>query len=202
MTSRWARVAQGAAVAAFATFVAALSHTVGGGTPPGPLAVVLSMAFSTLLCLTVAGGRLTLTRTVIAVAATQFALHALYSVRTATPTTQPTLAPGSMGHHHDTVDWSSTASSPTAFEAPMLISHLVAVAVTVVAIRHGERALRATLGAIRVAVASVLPKVPELDGQWLPRLQPAVTRAPRASTRLIVLSAMRHRGPPLGFAAA
>ena len=48
-------------VAAFATFVAALSHTVGGGAPPGLLAVVLSMAFSTILCLTVAGGRLTLT---------------------------------------------------------------------------------------------------------------------------------------------
>ena len=86
MTSRWARVAQGAAIASFATFVAALSHTVGGGTPPGLLAVVLSMAFSTLLCLTVAGGRLTLARTVIAVAATQFALHALYSVQGAAPT--------------------------------------------------------------------------------------------------------------------
>ncbi len=85
MTSRWARVAQGAAIASFATFVAALSHTVGGGTPPGLLAVVLSMAFSTLLCLTVAGGRLTLARTVIAVAATQFALHALYSVQGAAP---------------------------------------------------------------------------------------------------------------------
>ena len=198
MTSRWARVAQGAAIASFATFVAVLSHTVGGGTPPGLLAVVLSMAFSTLLCLTVAGGRLTLARTVIAVAATQFALHTLYSVQGAVPTA----APGSSAHHHGAVDVSTTVSSPASFDAPMLISHLVAVAVTVVAIRHGERALRATLRAIRVAVASVLPRIPQIAGTWLRRPRPAVTHAPRASTRLIVLSAMRHRGPPLEFAAA
>ena len=198
MTSRWARVAQGAAIASFATFVAALSHTVGGGTPPGLLPVVLSMAFSTLLCLTVAGGRLTLTRTVVAVTATQFALHALYSVHGAAPSA----APGSLGHHHGAVDVSSTASSPVSYDAPMLISHLVAVVATVVAIRYGERALRATLRAIRVAVASVLPKVPRLAGRWQRRPRPAVARAPRASARLIVLSSMRHRGPPVGFAAA
>ena len=200
MTSRWARVAQGAAIASFATFVAALSHTVGGGTPPGLLAVVLSMAFSTLLCLTVAGGRLTLARTVIAVAATQFALHTLYSVQGAS-VTAPAPA-GALRHHHEALDWSSTATTPASFDAPMLISHLVAVAVTVVAIRHGERALRATLRAIRVAVASVFTGLPPVVGTWLRRPRPAVTRAPRASTRLIVLSAMRHRGPPLEFAAA
>ena len=198
MISRWARVAQGAAIASFATFVAALSHTVGGGTPPGLLAVVLSMAFSTLLCLTVAGGRLTLVRTVIAVAATQFALHALYSVQGAAPRA----APGSMSHHHEALDWSSSTSTPASFDPPMLISHLVAVAVTVVAIRHGERALRATLRAIRLLVASVLPRIPQIDGPWLRRPRPAVTHAPRSSTRLIVLSSMRHRGPPVEFAAA
>ncbi|MCD2441517.1 hypothetical protein LQ757_04415 [Agromyces sp. SYSU K20354] len=198
MTSRWARVAQGAAVAAFATFVAALSHTVGGGAPPGLLAVVLSMAFSTLLCLTVAGGRLTLTRTVIAVAATQFLLHTLYSVQGAAPIATS----GSVSHQHAAVDWSSTAGSPLSYEAPMLVSHLVAIAVTVVAIRHGKRAMQAALRAIRVAVASVLPSVPVLDGAWLPRPRPVAMRSPRPSIRLVVLSAMRHRGPPVGFAAA
>jgi len=198
VTSRWLRVAQGAAIASFATFVAALSHTVGGGTPPGLLAVVLSMAFSTLLCLTVAGGRLTLVRTVIAVAATQFALHALYSVQGAAPRATS----GSMSHHHEALDLSSSTSSQASFETPMLISHLVAVAVTVVAIRHGERALRATLRAIRVAVASVLPRIPQIAGPWLRRPRPAVTHAARATTRLIVLSAMRHRGPPAKFSAA
>ena len=197
MTSRWARVAQGAAIASFATFVAALSHTVGGGTPPGPLAVVLSMAFSTLLCLTVAGGRLTLTRTVVAVTVTQFALHALYSVQAAVPP-----APvGALRHHHGGVDLSSTASSPVSYDAPMLISHLVAVLVTVVAIRHGDRALRAALRALRVAVASVLPRIPQVAGRVLRRPQPPVTRTLRANVRLIVLSSMRHRGPPVGSAA-
>lgn len=200
MTSRWARVAQGAAIAGFATFVAALSHTVGGGAPPGLLALVLSMAFSMLLCLTVVGRRLTLSRTVIAVAATQFALHVLYSVHGAAPAAAA--ASSSMSHHHGTTDWSSTMSSPASFDTPMLISHLVAVAVTVVAIRHGERALRATLRAIRIAVASVLPSIPRIDGRWPLRTQAAVTRAPRESTRLIMLSAMRHRGPPVGSAAA
>ena len=197
MTSRWVRVAQGAAVAAFATFVAALSHTVGGGTPPGALAVVLSMAFSVLLCITVVGGRLTLGRTVIAVAATQFALHALYSVQGAAPTALPR----GMSHQHLTIDWSSSAEAAATFDASMLIAHLPAVAVTVLAIRHGDRALRSAIRAIRLAIASVLPRVPRLAVRWLRRPQPAVTRMARPSARLMTLSVMRHRGPPMEFTA-
>lgn len=199
MTSRWVRVAQGAAVAAFATFVAALSHTVGGGTPPGVLAVVLSMAFSVLLCITVVGGRLTLGRTVIAVAATQFALHALYSVQGAVPTAP---SGGGMSHHRMTIDWSSSAGSPVTFDTFMVVAHLIAAAVTVVAIRHGDRALRSAIRAIRLAIASVLPRVPRLAVRWLRRPRPAVTRMPRQNARLMTLSVMRHRGPPVEFTAA
>ena len=50
MHTRWARFVRGWIVAAVSTFVAALSHTLGGGSVPGPLAVVVSLAFAGMIC--------------------------------------------------------------------------------------------------------------------------------------------------------
>ena len=61
--SRGARAARGAAVAVFATFVASLAHTIGGGALPGPVAVLVALAFSTPLAVLLAGARMRLLRT-------------------------------------------------------------------------------------------------------------------------------------------
>ncbi|MCP2370987.1 hypothetical protein BJ978_001663 [Agromyces terreus] len=199
MTSRWARVARGGVIAAFATFVAALSHTLGGGTAPGALAVGLSFAFSALLCIAVVGARLSAVRTVIAVSTTQFALHALYSVQGGGA------VPTAGGHHHLVFELPSGAASasPFAYDASMLLTHLAAVVVTVLAIRHGDAALRASLAAALLAVASVLPSVPApVVERPAPTPSGSGFTAPRALASLLHLSVMRHRGPPQGFAVA
>ncbi|ANJ28006.1 hypothetical protein [Agromyces aureus] len=208
MTSRWARVARGGVIAAFATFVAAVSHTVGGGSAPGGLAIGLSFAFSALLCIAVVGARLSPVRTVVAVSLTQFALHALYSVQGAAGATAADaggLASATGAHHHAVLPLPvATTSAAFSYDLSMLATHVLAVVVTVLAIRHGDEALRAVFRAGGLLVASVLPSMPTLV-VLAPKT--AVARAarfeaPRVLAGLLYLSAMRHRGPPQGFAAA
>src|SRR3954469_11517812 len=57
MSSRGARVARGLAAAGFATYIAALFHVAGGGLPPSMLALTLSLTFSGLACIALAGRR-------------------------------------------------------------------------------------------------------------------------------------------------
>lgn len=204
MTSRWARVARGGAIAAFATFVAAVSHTVGGGSAPGALAVALSFAFSALLCIAVVGARLSPVRTVIAVAITQFALHALYSVQGAGAAAGPA-AVHEGAHHHAALELplAPASASPFAYDASMLVTHVLAVVVTVLAIRHGDAALRSALRATVLAVASVLPAMPALDVRTPGSVRRAgwSLRSPRPLAGILHLSVMRHRGPPQVVAA-
>lgn len=212
MTSRWGRVARGGVIAAFATFVAAVSHTVGGGEAPGALAVGLSFAFSLLLCIGVVGARLSAVRTVVAVSIAQFALHALYSVQGASVAAgagsaaagSSTMAGGA--HHHVSFEttFGAASVSPFAYDLSMLATHVLAVVVTVVAIRRGDAALRAAFRAGALAVASVLPSMPVLEVHPPQAIIGRVARsaAPSPLAGLLHLSVMRHRGPPQGFVVA
>ncbi|MFF2371783.1 hypothetical protein [Agromyces sp. NPDC058110] len=207
MTSRWGRVARGGVIAAFATFVAAVSHTVGGGEAPGALAVGLSFAFSLLLCIGVVGTRLSTGRTIVAVSIAQFALHALYSVQGASGA-GGAAAQGAAGgmHHHASLELAVGAASvsPFSYDPSMLATHVVAVVVTVLAIRRGDAALRAAFRAGALAVASVLPSMPALEVHAPRAGADRVARfiEPRPLAGLLLLSVMRHRGPPQGFVVA
>ena len=198
MAPRWSRVARGGAVAAFATLVAALSHTLGGGTPPGVLAIALSMAFSVILCIAVAGRRLTLARTTVAVAAAQFALHTLYSVQGGATARTVDEA----GHHHQAAFVPAESSAPVAVDVAMLLAHLCAAAITVAAIRYGDRAVRLVVRLARLAASSLLRALPQPAIPVLARPRPTIGRPARRLTGVQVLSAMRHRGPPSVLAAA
>lgn len=167
--------------------------------PPGGLALVLSFSFSALLCIAIVGRSLSLPRTVVAVSVTQFMLHLLYSVRSGQGSSAVT-----SGHQHDTIVLSSgaNAGSPFADDASMLLAHLSAIAVTVLALRHGDRSLRAAARTARLTVASVLPRLPRLE-RPTPASRPiAVIRDVRPRRALLLFSTLRHRGPPAGFAAA
>ena len=85
MTSRGVRAARGAAIAVFATFVASLAHTVGGGTPPGPVALLVALAFSAPLAMLLTGARARLVRTAAAALVAQAALHLTYAMGGAAP---------------------------------------------------------------------------------------------------------------------
>ena len=105
MATRWARVARGWIVALLSTFVAALSHTLGGGSAPGLLAVVLSLAFAGILCIGLAGRTLSLWRTGISVALSQLIFHGLFSLGSGGGTLLTQSDTGAIGgaHQHQVV---------------------------------------------------------------------------------------------------
>ena len=79
MDSRWARVARGTVAAAFATFVAAFSHTLAGGATPAPFGLAVSLVISAMICTTLAGRTVSLLRLAASVAASQILFHSLFS---------------------------------------------------------------------------------------------------------------------------
>ncbi|MEB0004888.1 hypothetical protein E3O55_09710 [Cryobacterium sp. MDB1-18-2] len=234
MTARWARFARGWYIAGFATFVAALSHTLGGGAAPGLLPVVISLAFAGIVCIGLAGRAASLWRTTAAVLTSQLIFHGLFSLgasggslRTDAPagtlpahshaagsallsvqsgaTTAPGLSgvsglsgvPGLSGAHAALPMAGMTGMSAAPLDAALMsLAHLLAAVVTIVALRHGERAFGILVAAARlvvrrVLVASSLP-VRARTAHRVPA--PTLVFLPRDLG--VLLSVMRHRGPP------
>lgn len=187
MQSRWARVARGITAAGFATFVAAFSHSLAGGAAPSWFGVGASFVLSTMACTILAGRTLSLWRLVAAVGLSQFLFHSLFSGVGA-----PVAVEHSMAAMETTL--------PHAHAAPtMWAGHAIAALVTVVALRFGARAFWGIADTARLLLARLLVvAVPQLD---IPR--PVVATRPRFVPRdlALLLSPMRHRGPPVELSA-
>ncbi|MBM7505828.1 hypothetical protein ACFPER_01845 [Agromyces aurantiacus] len=208
MTTRGARAVRGAAIAAFATLVASLAHTIGGGTPPGPLALTLSLAFSAPLAMVLTGRRMPLVRASAAALVAQAALHLLYAV--GTPGPRLSTSSSGLGAHggHDApvvhlaggalvVDHGHAVTMP--------LAHLVAAAATVVALVLVERAASAVSVAFGTVVRGFRLVAAVLHGVVAPPAAPRVTAALRfgpPSLGILLLSSLRHRGPPWASSAA
>ena len=193
MSSRGVRVARGLAAAGFATFVAALFHVAGGGLPPSALAVTVSLTFSGLACIALAGKHSSWWRLISSVVISQFLFHALF-----------VLSPsghfaGPAGHLHagaqlTLVPGPAMPMSPDG--AGMWGSHVVAASLTIAAIRYGERSFRAVceftafrlrhlFSGARIGPVRVLSRRSRID------TVPVTLPAPA-----VLLGRLRHRGPP------
>ncbi|MFC6356722.1 hypothetical protein [Luethyella okanaganae] len=215
MTStRWARFTRGWLVAGTATFVAALSHTLGGGSVPGVLPVVISLAFAGMVCIGLSGRTLSLWRLTVSVVASQAVFHTLFSLGA-----QVSGAVGDAGFaasaaHHLTQPEIARQLASTVPSAPsglsdtgagmagmnhgdtMVVAHIVAAIVTIALLRRGEGALLrllelAHLGALALFSPAVAVTVPDVAPAPVPSL---FIFRPRELG--VVLSSMRHRGPP------
>lgn len=196
------RVARGTAAATIATFVAALSHTIGGGSfPPAPL-LALALVLSIGWCTVVTGRRFGWTRVSLAVTASQMLFHGTFalsggqgghvvvvdSVHAHHGATTLAVLGGGSAHEHDS--------------GPMILAHLVAALVTIVALRLGESTATAT-AALSTVVRSLLPTIPAL----VPIGRPAGVRVRpdgsgfRPARTAVLLGGLRHRGPPAFLAA-
>ncbi|MFD4422865.1 hypothetical protein ACFWN7_15370 [Agromyces sp. NPDC058484] len=203
MTSRGARAGRGATIAAFATFVASLAHTVGGGAPPGPLAVLLALAFSLPLAMLLAGARAQLLRTSISALVAQSALHVCYALGGAS-VAAPAVTSSHIGHATAGQSAAAQLDAITALpivdhgHALMPLAHLMAAVLTIAALALGD----ATFDALR---RSVLIFVRRLVSTPAPTLVAPARIAARADhTQLIgaVLPAsISSRGPPVVAAA-
>ena len=194
MSSRWARVARGWTAAGFATFVAALSHTLAGGAAPGVVAILVTLVISGAVCTLLAGRTLSTWRLAASIALSQALFHGVFS-----GLGMP-VAP--RGAHHTVAlpVFDATIAHPHA-GATMWLAHAAAALVTVIAFRHAERAFWGLADTARLLIARLLATVIPLCPATLPALAPGACRdVPRDLT--VLLSSMRHRGPPMELTAA
>ncbi|MBF4632895.1 hypothetical protein ITJ38_00590 [Agreia pratensis] len=203
MSTRWTRVARGTLAAGFSTFVAAFSHAAAGGSAPSIAALSLAIAFSTMICVALAGRGLSYWRIGASVAVSQVFFHTLFSLIATPAARTPGSAPAAHSGHDMAAMFAPTgpaASSALAIgiDVAMIAGHVFAAVVTFAAIVWGERAVRGLLAAalVRATRLSAL-LVPS------PSFAPPAIRVGRvhridAPAMLEVLRAsLWHRGPPL-----
>jgi hypothetical protein len=202
MSSRWARVARGFLVAAFSVFVAMFSHAIAGGSTPGGVGLGLALTFATLASIAMVGRRLNAVRMTASVIASQFAFHLLFSVGASTSSTFH------QAGHHGLVSVTTGAASGVPMDhsdASMWASHALAAVLTIAFLWRGERAVWRVLATasrrlfvVLIGAFVVLPV--RTTGAALAAV-PASVRALRDDLG-VVLSALRHRGPPVGALSA
>ena len=200
MTTRWARFARGWIVAGFSTFVAALSHTLGGGAVPGLLAVVVSLAFAAIVSIGLSGRTLSTWRLTAAVLVSQLIFHGLFSLGSAGGTLVTTDAASAHANHAGSIAVSALPAgtmSGTDHGLMMTLAHVLAAVVTVIALRFGERAFWGLFSTAAVALTALVKVIVLTPIPNIPRSIPALSTFLPPRDLLVLLSPMRHRGPPV-----
>lgn len=192
MRARRIRVLRGLIAAGTATFVAALSHTFSGDAAPGLFALAAASVLAVFVCIIFAGRSLSPWRLGVSVALSQLGYHLLFALA---PAASGTVTTG--GHHSGMVLLTTDAVTHVHASAgpEMWLGHALAAAVTITALLRGERVLFALFDTLRMGVRALLivRVAPVVGGEaltavgWLPVL---------GARQRVLLSAMRHRGPP------
>ena len=206
------RVIRGLAASTTATFVAALFHEAGGGAAPSWGVVAFGLALASLAAIALAGARPALWRLVAAVGISQLLFHGLFTAAGDGSGAMAGDAHAGMGHGAAPIRVAGIAGSSGGSAVPgpavpldvgMLLSHGAALVVTVLALRHGEAALRALVAAAGLRVVRTLA-IPFLRPEGRrPAALTRVRRAPRPLRDLCArLGSLRHRGPPRALPAA
>lgn len=206
--ARAARTTRGLLVACSATLLAALAHTLGGGTPPGAVALAVALAFSVPFAIVMVGAKSGFVRASIAALAAQLALHATFSLSAGSSPAATHVGHGALV----AVGTSSSAWLETAgtghdghvepFAGAMLLGHVAAAMLAVAAIALTDRAVRLVAAAARgILVAVALLLAPALA------VVPRRNGRPRSSSRMRpalawLESSLVRRGPPRGIGAA
>jgi len=203
------RVIRGLGASTTATFVAALFHEAGGGAAPSWAVVAFGLALASLAAIALAGTRASLWRLTAAVAVSQVLFHGLFTAAGDGSGALASADPhaGMAGHGGPPLAipglHAGAAGGASATDAGMVLSHGAALVVTVLALRHGERAIRALVAAsgLRVVLALAMPFLRPADQPTAALAR--IARAPRPLGDLVArIGRLRHRGPPRGLAAA
>ncbi len=182
---------RGMIAAAVATFVAAFSHAIAGDAAPSWLGVGASFLLSLAVCTALSGRTLSWWRLAASVAVSQLLFHALFSGPGAP--TMPT------GHSHGAAAVGGMPmSAMDGHDDRMLLAHVIAGIITLLALRFGERAFWSVADSARLVIARVLHAVAPVPATPA-RAIPSISRAVAAPRRIHVPSTHRHRGPPLQF---
>jgi len=208
MTTRWARFTRGWIVAVVSTLVAAVSHTLAGGSGPGALPIVVSLAFAGMICVALAGRTLSLWRGALAVLASQVIFHGLFSLGGSGGAISSEAIAASGTHQHASLPGlieatGSTAATHVGHDGPtMWLAHGVAAGLTIVALRFGEGAFWSLFDTARLIVRALfLPTVTVVVPPVLAR-RASTARVIVPRSIFVLLSSVWLRGPPLVFSVA
>ncbi|MCS5735455.1 hypothetical protein [Herbiconiux daphne] len=206
MSSRWSRTARGLRAAGIATFLAAFSHVAAGGGAPGGVGLVVALALSAMVCVLLAGRRISLPRLSISVLISQFAFHLLFGVGAGDGSTSLV---ETAGHHGRLMlatvpDAAAAPVHPAHDPALMWVAHGVSAVITIALLQWGERALARLRRLARGGIRSLVT-MPQLAF-----VEPVPPRSPVRADGLAVVDhlsdlgvlfgALRHRGPPVAVA--
>jgi hypothetical protein len=185
-------VGRGVSAAAVATFAVTVSHSASAGVLPSVWAIVVAFVAASVVCVPLAGRRLSWWRLSVAVGLSQLFFHLLLSVDFGVPVGGAAIS----GHaHHDVLSAVPGLSGAVASAASplMWVAHVVAAFVTVLAFGFGERAVAAVLGFVRSVLRALRPvrTLPVRPGRL------TVVTVVRFAPRSVVLSVVRRRGPPV-----
>jgi len=202
VSSRGVRTVRAGIASAVAVFVSLTFHVAAGGALPTPavlvIALVLSMPFAVLLI----GRRLSIVRLAGVVVAAQAEFHTLFGFGVGTGLgAGEGLGAGGHGMHGAAAQLSAVQVQLSAAGSPlgpvrggMTASHLLAAAVTVLALRLGE-------GAFWALAALATWRVRRMLTVRLQVLSAAPFPADRLTSplvsQLLGWRAVRHRGPPI-----
>ncbi|MGK9147160.1 hypothetical protein KXS11_05990 [Plantibacter flavus] len=198
-SARSTRTLRGVVAAAFSTFVALLSHVAGGGSMPGVLGLVVPLMFSTLVCVLLAGRRLSIVRLSLSVAVSQVLFHTLFVLGAAQGSASTAMPSGHAAHGaHVTLDASSMPMMHDGHAgAGMWFAHVIAGLVTIAALHRAETLL-STVAAVKEFVLARL--VPTVLAALAAPVRPARVRlqsdVPTLRTLGVYPATTALRGPP------
>lgn len=197
--SRKPAVVRGFAAASLATFAALAGHVTGGGQMPGPLGILIPWIFSFMVCVLLAGRKLSIIRLSISVAVSQFLFHVLFVLGTIEPSGT------AVGHVHGAplvLPSGAGMTEAVVADGTMWVGHLLAAIVTVVIAHRGERMLLALRALAIQVVLWVRRRVDAVLGS------PELLDARDVSVALDIsrplesrmLATLRGRAPPVAHA--
>ncbi|MFK4729631.1 hypothetical protein ROT00_08100 [Agromyces mediolanus] len=159
--ARRVRTLRGLLAASVATFVALFGHLLGGGALPGFAGVAVPFALSLLVCVLLAGRRLSLIRLSLSVAISQTLFHSLFVLGTPGPLTRATGEAATAAHagHGGTISLAEPAVHLAHAQPDMWAAHALAAVVTIAALYQGERVLQAIVAVRDRVWAAVLPRL-------------------------------------------
>jgi hypothetical protein len=203
VTSRWARLSRGWFAALFATALAATSHVLAGGAGPSLLALVLAVTFSGFVCVSLTAKALSPIRLAIAVGASQFAFHSFFGAIGGGAPVTPADPATSVGAHSHLVVFLIEGSASTAMaghhtNAAMWAGHAIAAILTIVILRHGEKAFWALIDLAALAIRSLFVFVPPTVSSTPPVVTGRIIVGAITPRILILLrTSLLYRGPPV-----
>lgn len=217
-TAHAAHGGRGIVAAVVSTSIALLAHVLAGGALPAAPGIIATSVLALVACLALAPLRHSRVRLVLSVTASQLLFHALFSLaahgpHAAHPAPTPTGPHLAVSHAHhgahgvpgtealapDTVAPVADAVAQAEHSAvTMTLAHLIAGAVTYVALRRGEVVLDRISSATSTFATRLLP--PALTAQ-LPPARPHRALASAAGTWIPtflaqIASSPVRRGPP------